>query len=434
MVQKLIIKKIDSEETLGTFITCAEYAERIITEDCDLYAEDPFDPTRADETNVIFRYRKGVFSHEERRRCYHGLRAAATESQNRGMAAGPRGDQLGQEGRGNRDWVTAEHLEILSFLARPLNTIDDGATVESIRASHKQHQAKDETRGQVWLRSEVTKKYPEYHGWFDKWLSGIHNLSREEQKAEAQYIIDTYISDTNYAQSVMSGIAGFYDRYPRIPYGRATSYTEKNPEDFAESFPFLNKLNDQFKELLPVRWGVQRACADKLDPRFCIDGTVFTTLTVNHNWRTACHRDAGDLHEGFSNICALGKGWQGGEFILPEFRTAVRLESGDMLLVNNHGGIHGNDALIGDDNDRMTIVAYFREKMLDLKSWDYEQLRKQYIDERRLNKDHPLQRPLWNGVSENMFKEQEWYDYMKKHNMEDPYAEKKAASLEHLFA
>jgi hypothetical protein len=433
MVKVLIKQKIDSENTLGTFITCADYADEIITEDCDLYAQDPLDPTKMDEENIIFKYRKNIFTHEERRFCYEGLRAAATESQNRGLAAGPRGEQLGQEGRGNRDWVTAEQLEILSFLARPLNVFDDGLTVEDIRENHKEFKEKDETRGQVWLRSEVTKKYPEYHGWFDKWLAGIHNMSREEQQAEAKHIIDKYISDTNYAQSVMSGIAGYFDRYPRIPFGRETSYTEKNPEAFAKSYPFLRKLNSQFKKLLPVRWARQRQEADKLDPKFLIDETVFTTLTVNHNWRTACHRDAGDLHEGFSNICALGKGWKGGEFILPEFRIAVRLESGDMLLVNNHGGIHGNDALVGDDNDRMTIVAYFREKMIDLKSWDYEKLRKQYIEERRQNKDHKYYRQLWNGVNPDMWEEKEWYDYMKKYNMQDPYAKKKAASLEGLF-
>lgn len=433
MVKVLIRKKHDADNTLGTFITCDEYTDLIVTEDCDLYAENAVDPTHTSEENIIFKFRKNVFTKEELDRCYKGLRAAATESQNRGLAAGPRGDQLGQEGRGNRDWVTAEHLEILSFLARPLNTIDDGTTIETIRESHKVVN-KEETRGQVWLRSEVTKKYPEYHGWFDKWLSGLHNISREEQRVEAQYIIDNYISDTNYAQSVMSGIAGYFDRYPRIPYGRATSYTEKNPEDFAESFPFLNKLNDQFRELLPVRWGNQRAEADKLDPRFLIDDTVFTTLTVNHNWRTACHRDAGDFNEGFSNICALGKGWEGGEFILPEFRIAVKLAPGDMLLVNNHGGIHGNDALVGDNNDRMTIVAYFREKMVDLKSWNYEQLRKKYIDERRLNQNHKYWRPLWNGVNPNMFKEQEWYDYMKAHNIQDPFAEEKTANLEGFFA
>ncbi|QMP83879.1 MAG: hypothetical protein [Caudoviricetes sp.] len=434
MVEVLVRKKIDSEETLGSFITCADYADRIINDDCDLYAESI--DGKISEENVIFRFRKNVFTKEEMDMAYAGLRDAATESQNRGMAAGPRGDQLGQEGRGNRDWVTPEQLEILSFLARPLNTFEDGTTIETIRESHKKG-SKDETRGQVWLRSAVTKKYPEYHGWFDKWVTGIHNLSREEQIVEAQYVIKNYISDTNYAQSVMSGIAGYFDRYPRIPHGRVCSYNDKNPEKFKLAFPYLNKLNDQFRELLPIRWNNQRREADKLDKRFLVDETVFTTLTVNHNWRTACHRDAGDLHEGFSNICGItgpeGKGWKGAEFLLPEYRIAIDLQPGDMLLVNNHGGIHGNDALLGDDNDRLTLVCYFREKMVDLKSWDYEMLRKQFVDERRTNKSHKLQRPLWNGVSPGMWDDQEWFDYMKKHNMPDPYAKEAAASLDAFF-
>jgi hypothetical protein len=434
MVEVLVRKKISSEETLGSFITCKDYTDRIITEDCDLYAESI--DGKLSEENIIFKFRKNVFTKEEMDMAYAGLRDAATESQNRGMAAGPRGDQLGQEGRGNRDWVTAEHLEILSFLARPTNTFDDGTTIESIRESHKKG-SKEETRGQVWLRSAVTKKYPEYHGWFEKWLTGTHNLSREEQIKEANYVINNYISDTNYAQSVMSGIAGYFDRYPRIPHGRVCSYNEKNPEKFKLAFPYLRKLNDQFRELLPIRWGNQRREADKLDTRFLVDETVFTTLTVNHNWRTACHRDAGDLHEGFSNICGItgpeGKGWKGAEFILPEYRIGINLLPGDMLLVNNHGGIHGNDALIGDDNDRLTLVCYFREKMVELKSWDYEMLRKQFVEERRLNKDHKLQRPLWNGVSPGMWDDQEWFDYMKKHNITDPYAKEAAASLDAFF-
>jgi hypothetical protein len=434
MVEVIVRPKIDSEETLGTFIS-KNYYDRVIEDDCDLYAQS-LDGTLTEE-NIIFKFRKNTFTKEECDAAYAGLREAATESQNRGMAAGPRGNQLGQEGRGNRDWVTAEHLEILSFLARPLNTIDDGTTIKSIKQSHKLF-SKEETRGQVWLRSAVTKKYPEYHGWFDKWLTGTHNLPREEQIKEAQYVIDNYISDTNYAQSVMSGIAGFFDRYPRIPHGRACSYNEKQPDKFALSFPYLRKLNDQFRELIPGRWAAQNEQASKLDPRFRIGGTVFTTLTVNHNWRTACHRDAGDLSTGFSNICGVtgpeGKGWRGGQFILPEYRIAVNLQPGDMLLVNNHEGIHGNDELIGEDNDRMTIVAYFREKMVELKSWDYEQLRKQYVEDRRNNKQHKYYRQLWNGVSPNMWEEQEWFDYMKSHNMEDPYAKEKSASLEDFFA
>jgi len=437
MVEVIVRKAKDVEHVLGTFITCKDYVDRIINEDCDLYSES-VDGTISEE-NIIFKYRKNVFTKEEQDSAYAGLREAATESQNRGMAAGPRGDNLGQEGRSTRDWVTAEQIELLSFLARPENSIDDGTTIESIRESHKKG-SKEETRGQVWLRSAVTVKYPEYHGWFDKWLAGIHNMSRAEQIKEASYIIDNWISDTNYAQSVMSGIAGYFDRYPRLPYGRATAYTEANPEKFALAFPYLRKLNQQFKELLPIRWGNQRREADKLDPKFLVDDTVFTTLTVNHNWRTACHRDAGDLHEGFSNICGItgpdGKGWKGAEFILPEFAIAINLQPGDMLLVNNHGGIHGNDALIGDDNDRLTLVSYFREKMVTLKSWEYENLRHQYVIDRRSNKDHKFYRPLWNGVSPNMWAEQEWAEYLAAHNMIDEdgvVSVGKTTSLEDFF-
>jgi len=432
MVRVIVKKKIDAEHVLGTFITCKEWADEIIQDDCDLYAES-VDGTLS-EDNIIFKYRKNTFTPAECIGAYEGLRGAAVESQNRGVAAGPRASQLK-----NRDWVTDYHREILDFFLRPDNAlVESDETVESIRSKHRDRERTTDTRGQVWLRSEVTSKYPEYAGWFDRWVDGLHNLPRSEQRKEAEFVVENFISDTNYANPVMSGIAGYFDRYPRIPYGRATSYTEKNHEQFVKAFPYLKKLNEQFKTLLPARYRKQREAADQVDNRFLVSSTVFTTLTVNHNWRTACHRDAGDLNEGFSNICGItgpeGKGWKGAEFLLPEFRIGINLQPGDMLLVNNHAGIHGNDELIGDDNDRLTIVAYFREKMVELKSWEYEQLRKQYVEERRLDPKHPLHRHLWNGISPGMWDEEAWYDYLKKYNMPNPYIESKKSSLEGFFA
>lgn len=431
MVRVLVKKKIDSEETLGKYITCAEYADEIINDDCDLYAE-AIDGTTT-ETNIIFKYRKNVFTKEECDNAYAGLRGAAIESQNRGVAAGPRNDKLQ-----NRDWVTNYHHDILDYFLRPDNILVDDQSVESIRKYYQSCLKKEEeVRGFVWLRNQILQKYSDYDGWFDKWVDGLHNKSREEQRKEAQFVTDNFISDTNYANPVVSGIAGYFDRYPRIPYGRATSYTEKNFDKFSLCFPYLKKLNEQFKHHLPVRWRKQHKASSYLDNRFLISSTVFTTLTVNHNWRTACHRDAGDLHEGFSNICGLtgpeGKGWKGGEFILPEYRIAINIQPGDMLLVNNHAGIHGNDALLGDDNDRMTVVAYFREKMMELKSWEYENLRRQYVDERRLNTSHKLWRKGWNGVSPDMWHDQEWYDYMESNKIENPYPIKQQSNLEEFF-
>lgn len=400
--------KEDCESVLGTFIDDSHFDE-VISEDMDLYAIDPLEPTKKDESNIIFKFRKGVFTKKEQDSAYEGLRNAATESQNRGMAAGPRGDRLNSQGRGGRDWVTDYQFSVIDYYENP-PLIDE--------FPQKGEQKVDETRGIVWLRSKITPRFGQYEGWFDKWLEETKDLSKE-QRAQAAKEVRSYMSDTNYAQSVMSGIAGFYDRYPRVPFGRACGYNDRYPELFAKSFPYLRKLNDVFKRELPARWGAQRAAADKLDPRFLIDETVFTTLTVNYDFRTAAHRDAGDLSSGFSNISGIGKGWKGCIFTLPEYRIGINLQPGDLLLVNNHEGIHGNTEFEGNDNDRVSIVAYFREKMLDLKSWKYENLRKQFVEERRKDPNHKYQRHLWNGVSPNMWSSDEWGDYLKKHNMDD---------------
>lgn len=423
-------RKWDCEHLLGQFVDESSY-DTLLTEDTDIYGPT-MDGSKTEE-NILVKFRKNVFTKEELELCYEGLIGAATQSQNRGLAAGPRGEILKTEGRGGREWVTPFQIAALEYLTRPENELVESISLKEFRRLNENKKAEEETRGYVWLRSKVMAEHDPYFGWFDNWLDRLDNLPRDEQRKEAEYVRDNYISATNYAQSVMSGVAGYYSRYPRIPYGRATAFTEKNPESFAKSFPYLRKLNDQFRELLPNRYSNQRAAADKLDPRFMIDDTVFTTLTVNHNFRTACHRDAGDLDSGFSNLSALGKGWGGAELILPEYRVAVKLEPGDLLFVANHTAIHGNAPLSGDDPDRMTIVAYFREDMLETKGWEYEQLRKQFIEERRLNQKHELWRPLWNGVSPSWETSKEWYDYLESHNMTDPYGHSEAASLEDFF-
>lgn len=411
-------KKIDCNHLLGKFLDKSHYTT-LFDEDVDVYG--PSMDGSMTEENVIAKFRKNKIPKEIQEKTYEGLREAATQSQNRGIAAGPRGDRLLAENRGGRDWVSAYQSEVLEYLTRPLNSLED-RTLESIKKAHAKG-SKEEVRGHVWLRSKITAERPEYDGWFDVWLEEIKNLPQPEQKTKAEYVLDNYISETNYAQSVMSGVAGFYGRYPRIPYGRACSFNEKHPDKFAMAFPFLQALSSEFRNLLPVRWKVQYESSLKLDPEFVIPGTVFTTLTVNHNWRTAAHLDAGDLGPGFSNLCGFGKGWKGGELIAPEYGAAFNIQPGDMLFIANHTAIHGNAELFPLDGesepDRLTVVSYFREDLFDVKSWKYEQLRKQFVDERRLNPDHPLQRKLWNGVSSGMWESDEWLSFLEKHGMVD---------------
>lgn len=456
---KIIVaeSKLDCEHMLGQYVDDSHY-DIVINEDTDCYMEadcgldtkvscdkDCSDcEIGADERRIAFKFRKNWFTQEEQDSAYIGLREAAKESQNRGLAAGPRGELLGVEGRGGRDWVTSYELEILDFLMNTGGRLIDDLSIESIRKKYEGagRSTEDETRGQVWLRSQVCKVYPEYFGWFDKWVDGLHNKTKEQCAEEATMIATKWVSQTNYAKSVFSGVAGWFDRYPRIPFGRATSYTRDEPEKFALSFPFLQSLDRGFKELLPWRWGNQRAAADKLDPRFLVPETVFTTITVNKTFRTACHRDAGDLDNGLSNLLVVGSGnYTGGYLVFPEYRIAVNVRPGDLLLVNNHEIIHANTEIVLNtpDAERISLVCYFREAMLDLGPWEYEQTREQFVIDRRMDRNHKFYRPLWNGVSPGMWDEPEWYEYLEgKMGREivdkyHPAAFKVESSLEDLF-
>lgn len=432
MVKIIVAKeKIDCEHLLGQYLDEQHY-DILVTEDTDCYMPPNCDiatqlscggdcsncPSGADERNIAFKFRKNYFNKKDMKNAYEGLKEAATESQNRGLAAGPRGPSLSVDGRGGRDWVTDYELEVLDFFMNDKSALWDGPTLKEIRQKYAKNKNKtEETRGQVWLRSQVTKHYPEYHGWFDEWVDKVAKLPRQKQIEEATKVASEWISVTNYAKSVYSGVAGWYDRYPRIPFGRATSYTRDNPEKFALSYPFLQALNKGYKDLMPWRWNNQKRAIDKLDKRFVVPETVFTTITVNKSFRTAAHRDAGDFQEGISNLLALGDGeYTGGYLIFPEYRVAVDVRPGDLLLVNNHEIIHGNTEikLNYPEAERISIVCYLREKMLELGSYEYEKTRENFVEERRKDKNHPAYKPLFNGVTPGMWEEDEWYDYLKE--------------------
>jgi hypothetical protein len=449
---------IDQDELLGKYVDDSSY-DILIDNDADFYLPPKCDMTQAatcdnnclscmSEDDVAFKFRKNVFTDDEQKGAIDGLWEAAVESNNRGMAAGPR-----SESQGKRDWVTPFQQDILAYYINGQPTdVTGGNQIESIINKHKN--AKHETRGEVWLRTKVEPEFGEYTGFFANAMDKLASLSVDEASELAKHIRKTMISDTSYATAIWSGIAGYYGRYPRIPYGRATAYVEHNPEKFAKSYPFARKLEAEFKRLLPVRWGRQNEYAKRLDDKFLIGGdTTFTTITVNtttkdRNARMACHRDAGSLNPGFSNLTVItkdGKNWKGGYLVAPEVRAAINVRPGDLLLIDNMRVIHGNTPIeapdSGEDNMlRMSLVYYFREDMEELGSWEYEKTRRQYVDDRRLNKEHPEWREYWNGVSKGMWHEQEWYDYLTDKMGRDileqyhPNAVEEKSTLEGFFA
>jgi hypothetical protein len=158
--------------------------------------------------------------------------------------------------------------------------------------------------------------------------------------------------------------------------------------------------------------------AKKIDSAFLVPGTPFTTVTVNKTFRTAAHYDAGDLTSGLSNLLTLSNtgNYSGAYLVAPEYRVAVNVRPGDLLLINNHEVMHGNTPIVchDEESERISLVVYFREKMLELGSKAYEDTRYDFVENRRLNKEHPEQRPLWNGVSAGMWESKEWYDFCEQ--------------------
>ena len=402
---KIIVarEKLDCSHLLGQFLDESHY-DLLIEEDTDCYI------LQEDEKFIAFKFRKNFFSKKEQEEAYVGLREAATQSQNRGMAAGPKAATcLG------REWVTEFQMRVLDhFKKAQTETVIATNINDEIDSLRAQYESVETTRGMVWLGAKV--KEDEFN--FEKWLKEVVNLSVEERKREANEVLETYISDTTYANAVFSGIAGWFDRYPRIPYGRATAYTQHSFEKFKLAFPFLQSLDKGFKELLPKRWAAQREAADKIDPGFLVPGTVFTTITVNKTFRTAAHYDAGDFSDGLSNLLVLSNNgnYSGGYLVLPEIRVAINVRPGDLLLVNNHECMHGNTPIVlnDDEAERISLVCYLREKMLELGSKEYEDLRYQFVESRRKNPEHPMQRRLWNGISEGMWESKEWYDFLER--------------------
>lgn len=173
------------------------------------------------------------------------------------------------------------------------------------------------------------------------------------------------LSKTSYALTVNSSTIGFSDRYPRIPYCRTTSFTQKHLEHYKRTIPYIKEVDNLYKEHAPYNYNLQKKIADETSQDFIIKGTSFTTATVNRNYRTACHYDNGDFKYGFGNLGVLSVGnYKGGYTVIPKYGIGLDVKDGDVALFDVHE-LHGNTEIkhIGF-SERISVVCYYREKMI----------------------------------------------------------------------
>ena len=191
---------------------------------------------------------------------------------------------------------------------------------------------------------------------------------------------DGTLSNTAKGKNVNSSIIGYADRYARIPYCRTTEFTYRHFDIYKKAIPYIKCISDLFKEYLPERYNNQLEYHNKTSKDFKIADTVFTTVTVNKNFRTASHYDKGDLATGFGNLTVLQTGeYEGAYTVIPKYRVAVDVRNCDLALFDVHE-LHGNtETYSSKPYERISIICYFREKMVQCGTYEEELQRIKHV-------------------------------------------------------
>ena len=171
---------------------------------------------------------------------------------------------------------------------------------------------------------------------------------------------DGRISKRSRSNSVSSQSIGGFDTSPQHPC-RLTHWTKNNLSSYETIFPLCKYISDEYFSYCPDKWLLQYEKYKKSPQEFLIPDTNFSTLTINCDFRTACHRDRGDCKDGLTcfTVKKIGE-YSGGELCFPEYRIGINIEQGDLLLFNPHEA-HCNNHIVGEG--RMSMVLYLREKM-----------------------------------------------------------------------
>lgn len=181
---------------------------------------------------------------------------------------------------------------------------------------------------------------------------------------------DGTLSKTTVGHQVQSGNVGYMDENAMVRYCRKTAFARNYFDKFTAGIPFVEHIDNLYKELCPKHYAKQIAIARGTNRNYRISDTSFTTVTVNRNFQTAVHQDAGDFMEGFGNLCVYREGnYEGAYLVLPEYRVAVDMQNTDMLFMDVHKW-HGNTGFKNTSEDylRVAFVMYYRAQMIACKA------------------------------------------------------------------
>jgi hypothetical protein len=162
------------------------------------------------------------------------------------------------------------------------------------------------------------------------------------------------VSKMKVNNQVASNPIGFYEsgkNFADLPC-RLTHFTRTNFEKYNEGLPFIQHIDKLFQKLIPEAHNKQLSRADE-KPHLKIPKTSFSTVTINRNFRTAMHRDAGDFRDGFGNLTVIERGqYHGGYTIFPQYGVAIDLRNNDFVAMDVHQW-HCNTPMYETEEDKI---------------------------------------------------------------------------------
>jgi hypothetical protein len=197
-----------------------------------------------------------------------------------------------------------------------------------------------------------------------------HERGGSSGKNYAYYIRkDGNDAKNNVSNAAFSGAVGYYEKARQLPC-RLTSFTRKHLQKYEKGLPFFQRLSELYGELVPEKYLCQKARTEE-NPDYVIPGTVFSTVSVNKNFRTAVHKDKGDYEKGFGVLACIERGYEGCHTILPEWGVGFDLRTGDVLCMNVHE-FHGNGPLVETDENylRLVFTCYLRQRIVHCEKRD----------------------------------------------------------------
>ena len=213
-------------------------------------------------------------------------------------------------------------------------------------------------------------------------------------KWSAREVLNGKVSKMRVNNNVFSSVLGYFEQTPFMGLPcRLTSYTQKYFKYYKPGIPFIEEINNAFKTLIPDNYKQQYKVA-AAKPMYQIGDTAFSSVTINRNFRTALHQDAGDFRQGFGNLSVIERGkYHGGSTMFPQYGVGFNVRTGDFLAMDVHEW-HCNTAMYETPEDkaynknlprihldnpttgtqgadkpytRISFVCYLREKLIKCK-------------------------------------------------------------------